>query len=234
MTKDDSYQNYPGFIEAILGLFFEPGSIIERLLSVDRPRYAATILLCLFVTIFAPPIAQQIKYGTTVYRPEAILSIFIAIFFFILIFSLLEGLFLQIIGVEFEFRQLLAAIAYALTPLMLAIWLVYAFNYWASGSLSLVSYLVTGSLNIDDHFLRIIPAAFTVAVLWVLLLFYYSVRVIGDMHPLNAALVTILSVVPAFLSFWMGLLLGDLARPGTVEIFLNILVSPSSLTLYGH
>jgi hypothetical protein len=66
-----------------------------------------------------------------------------------------------------------------------------------------------------------------------LLVFWYSLRALGRLGVVSATALTILSVVPFYGSLLVGLLVGESARPGTIEIFKKILFAPELLTAVG-
>lgn len=220
------------FLDAIFGLLFEPGGTVRTLLAYERPPYGLTIFLALILSIFVPIFAQVYKYGMTVYNGSAILSLSLIVFFTLLIFVLVEGLFLQLLGIPFNLRTLWATIAYCITPFVLAIWLIYLFNYLAMGRLTLVTLFLTGYSALDDRFLRIVPVALFVAQLNVLVVFYHCVRYIGQMEPISGALVTAFSLVPFYVALLIALSIGEIARPGTLGLFEKILLSPATLTYF--
>jgi hypothetical protein len=229
---EKSYEAPPNFLEALFGLIALPGGATEDLLSQEDPPYGATIFLCLFLTLFVPIASQLYKYGVTVYDNNAIFSIFFVIFITLLIFLIVEGLFLQILGVDIPLKHLTSMVAYCTVPFMFAIWLIYLFNYLSTGNLSLLKMLMTGFSVESDRFLQVTPLAFFIAQLMVLLVFFYSIRFLGRMHFFTAFAVTLLSLIPFYLSFIIALLLGNSIRPGTFDIFMQIIASPKALTVF--
>ena len=231
MTKSGKVEPI-GFVEAFLGLVLEPGTTTDVLYRQKSPPYAITLLLALIVTIFVPIAAQLYKYGFAVYRLDMVFPLFIIFTFTFLIFVLLEAILLFVLGVDSSVDDVIASTGYALTPLILAIWLLYLFNYLNNGSLTFVAYLLEGASGEVDSFIQIAPIAFLIAQLWVLLVFFYSIRAMGEMSGLSALLVTIVSTIPFLISLFIGLNVAELARPGTIEVFQKILESPRSLLIY--
>jgi hypothetical protein len=232
MNSRGTKQEDLGFIDALLGLFFEPSSTTEVLLNREKPPFAGTICLCFVLTVFVPIFAQAYKYGVFVFDGTALLSLALVMFFTFLVFVLVEGLFLQLLGVEVNVHQLLAITAYCLTPFVLALWLIYFFNYMAMGRLTLITLLMTGTQAGDDKFMQIVPIAFIVAQLNMWIVLFYSLRFLGSMHVITGLLVTLLSLIPFYLALLIALYIGETAREGTIEIFKSILVSPLNLTVY--
>lgn len=227
-------QDQPNFIETLLGLFFEPSLTTESLFTKQEPPFAGTIVLCFLLTVFVPIFAQAYKYGVFIFDPSALLSLALVMFFTFLVFVLVEGVFLALVGIELSVRQLLALTAYCLTPFVLALWLVYLFNYLAMGRLTLVTLLMTGHVQADDSFMRIVPVAFIVAQLNMWLVLFHSLKYLGSMHLLTAIAITLSSLVPFYIALLIALYIGEVARPGTIEIFKSILISPLNLTVYRY
>ncbi|MBN8550281.1 MAG: hypothetical protein J0M12_13260 [Deltaproteobacteria bacterium] len=228
------HQDQPNFLDAIFGLLFEPGSTVRSLLSAEKPPYGNTILLCFVLSVFVPIAAQVYKYGNTIFNSDAILSLSMIMLFTLLIFVLVEGIFLQLLGIHVTVRQLWSMVAYCVTPFVLALWLIYLFNYLAMGRLTLVTLFMTGSSLDHDKFIRIVPFAVLVAQLNVLVVFFHSVRYLGEMEWLTSALVTFLSLVPFYVALFVALSIGEIARHGTIALFQKVLISPLALTYFGH
>ena len=220
------------FLEALFGLMLQPGETSEELLNCEEPPYGSTLLLCLLLSIFVPVFAQLVKYGMTVYDPEAIFSLFLVIAFSFMFFILIEGVFLRAFGVEFTVRQLYATSCYCLAPLLLALWLIYFFNYLSTGRLSILHLLMTGYMDVPDRFIHIVPIALLIALLNILVVFFYCIRLIGELHAVTALFVSLLSIVPFFAALFVGIVIGEFAHPGTSEAFMRILTSPSALVAY--
>lgn len=222
-----------GFFEALFGLMLRPAATTRVLIQGhSSPPYGATLLLCLFLTVFVPIFAQQWKYGVTSYRLDAVWALLIVFFFTLLVFILLEGIFLLILGINVSANSLIAIVGYALTPLTLALWLIYAFNYFSYGSLSLVTFFLSGQSGAGDTFLRIVPLALLIAQVMVILVFFYAIRTIGEMHYFTGLLSTLISFALLYVSFVLGVFIADVALPGTADTFSTILVTPSRLTAF--
>ncbi len=220
------------FFEALTGLIFEPIVTMESLLSEEDPPYGPAFLLALAISVFVPIFAQVLKYDVSLYRADAFLSMLTVVFFSILSFTILEGLLLQILGVEFRFSQLFALMSYCLAPLSMALWLLYAFNYFSQGSITLLNLLVHGPGISDDNFLHFLPFAFGLVLVSMMLLFFLGIRFLGDMHILTATVVTVFSLIPLATSLIVSVALSELVRPGSAQIFARILASPRFLTVF--
>ena len=207
----------------------QPGETSEELLRSAPPPYPSTLLLCMLLSIFVPIFAQLYKYGQMLYDAEAILSLFLVVIFTFLTFILLEGIFLKIFSVDFSLRQLYASAAYSIAPLLLALWLIYFFNYISTGRLSILQLILNGRLDVPDRFIHVVPIASMIALVNALVVFLYCVRFLGQMHTVTALFLTLLSLGPFLVSVSVGIFLGELAHPGTAEIFFRVLTEPSAL-----
>jgi len=222
----------PSFLEAAAGLLLEPGQTIEELLKEEPPPYVLTFSLALILSIFVPLISQLTKFGITLLDSRVLGSVAIVFIFTFGLFILLEGVFLQLLGINFTVRKLFSILVYSVTPLTLALWLIYGFNYLAAGRLTIVSLLVTGYGSVDDRFLSILPVAVGVVQLMTLV-FYSGLRVMGALGGFTAFMIAVFSLVPFHLSLLTALFLGDVFRPGTINIFMRLLSAPASLSGMG-
>lgn len=222
------------FLEAMVGLVFEPGETAETLFAHERPPYGLTLILCLLLSFFVPIVSQIIKYGYSVYNSDAIVSLIVIIFFTLLIFLFAEGLFLQLLGFDFSPARLFACVAYATAPMLICIWLIYGFNYLTNGRLTLITLFITGYGSVDDHFLQVMPYALFISQLLVLVVFFHSLKYMVRLQTFNALVTTVFSLIPFYGSLIVGLFFGELARPGTIHIFLKILNSPIAMTEFGQ
>ena len=224
--QEDQTEESINFFEAVFGLLLDPGATTEALLKDKRPRFAVSLTLAFIVTILAPMIAQMSKLAVTSPLVRSLISVSVVVCVSVMVFGLLEGLLLELLSFQFTMPRLMAVISYCLTPLTVAIWLIYGFNYFTSGRLSLVSLLLTGYGAMDDRFLKIVPIAAAIALLMMLLNFFHSVRAMGKTHRSTAFALTVVSLIPLVISVAAGLMVGELTRPGTVAIFGRILASP--------
>ncbi len=220
------------FSEALVGLMLEPGNTTETLLNKENPPYSASFLALLMLSIFIPIVAQLVKYDMTIYNPEAIVSLVMVVVFTLLIFVFLELLFLRMFGIEASLRKVFAAASYCCAPILLALWLIYAFNYLSTGRLSILQFLLTGYVDSGDSFMRILPLAVLIAHINVLLVFCYGIRALGNLYTVNAMVFTLFSVLPFYAALFVGVSLGDRINPGTIDIFMKVISSPASLTVY--
>ena len=222
----------PNFIEALFGILAEPGSMTETLLEEDTPPYGFTCLLCLSLTIGVPMLVQYYKYASQpiqLYNLPAVASIFLVFFITLAIFLVLESLLFAILRIPPKFVALASLLCYCLFQLMFALWLVYFFNYLSDGYLSIVEYALTGIPSVSQRFMSILPIAFLIIQINVFLVFFYGVRTLGRLETVNAFALTLVSLVPFYLSLIIAIFLGDLVREGTIEIFQDLLTNSSSI-----
>lgn len=229
----NTYTEKRGFVSSFLGVAFEPSSAIEELFTEEAPPYSLPFLICLCCTIALPVIYQLAMFGMTTYRVDVMLSVAIIIAVTIGIFIIFESIFLAIVGISAPLPKLLAATAYATVPLTIALWLIYGFNYYYNGSLTLVTYLFSGHKSDVDPFLKILPYALWIVNLWVLLVFHYGLKTLSKMGELTSSFTTLMSLAPFYAALLISLYVGNLLRPGTFEIFLNVFTNPGTITYFG-
>lgn len=226
------YREQVGYLEALAGLITAPGATTEQLLAEKNPPHSVALLATLIGTIFGPIILHMYNYRYVIYRPEALFSLLFIFSFTLLIFILIESLFLMIIGISIRIEHVMACIMYSLAPLILFFWLVYIFNYLNNGMLSLVSFILYNNIPLSDRFIKIFPLAVTIVQINTILVFFYGIRFLGEMHTITALSVTMLSLIPLYLSFIISLFIADMASPGILNTFLQLLVSPEHLIYF--
>jgi hypothetical protein len=205
---------------------------VRTLLAYPAPPFGGTIFSCLILTIFVPIAAQVYKYGNSIFDPNVLASLAVIVCLTIVVFLLVEGIFLHLLGINIRVRELWSTIAYCVTPLILALWLIYLFNYLAMHRLTLITLFLTGLSPTDDKFLRIVPIAMFVAQLNILVVFYHCVRYAGQISGLSAFVITLFSLVPFYAALLISLSLAELIRPGTFQLFNKILLSPAAMTYF--
>ena len=210
------------FFDAVIGLTTEPSFVTENLLSEERPPYTLRLISLLGISVLLPLAIFMQRYGVLITKMDLMISITMVALLVILIFGLIELLFLHAVGVDVSISQVLAITAYAVTPFNLFIWLMYLFNYLTSKSLSVFMLIVFGYNGLDDRFLFILPLAIIIAELNVLLVFMYGLRKLGSMHTITATTLTFLSLFPFALSVLIALLIGEIIRPGTYDVMSRV------------
>lgn len=222
----------PSFVQALFGLIVEPNHTTKLLIDRPRPPYVLRFFALVLFTIFAPMAYQLYNFRTVFWRSDAILSLVLIFTFTVLVFILTETIFLFILGIPSSIWQVTACVAYAAVPLIFVTWLVYVFNYFTTGSLTLLNLLLWGQYPIDDAFIRLMPIALTVTQIIVILIFSYGLKHMGELSTPTSLLLTVFSLIPFYSALLVSVYIGELARPGTFAIFLRIIGSPSSLTFF--
>ena len=216
-------EDQENFLEALWGILFEPGEAVPSLLQEDSPRFGLLIPLMFFLAIFVPILSQSYKYGNFIYEHNAVLSLFIVFCLTYITFFILEGIFLSLFGFYFSIRHLVALFAYCLAPFLLALLLVYTFNYLSMGRLSLIAYLMTGLSQADDKFMRVVPIALLIAQVNAMLVFYYGLSFITKAGSTVAFLASLLSLAPFYAALLVSLFVAEHVRPGMMQIFWRML-----------
>lgn len=218
-------QDQPGFFESCIGLVFEPAYSTSVLLDTRNPPHALSCLLLFFVTLATPVIVQLSIYHWKFSNVEAVLGVSLTLSLLLLLFVLLQRILLLILRVKASMHQVFALACYCAVPLTFALLLIYLFNFLSDGRLTVVEFIVTGSAPFSSKFLKVLPFAFLVVQLNILLLFYYGLRVIGRLGFFSGVFITIFSVAPLYGAFIMAAFVGELLHSGTIETFQTLLWS---------
>jgi hypothetical protein len=214
------------FLEALAGLVLAPHETTHILFQDRNPPYGWTLFLCFLASSYVPFFAQNYKYGYDVWDSGVVIGLTLVLFFGLLFFLLLEGIFLQLLKVSFNMQMLFSCVAYSLTPMILALWLVYGFNYLSEGRLTFTTYLLTGFGSLDDRFLKIIPFALGICALWIFLVFIYSMKNMAKVSFIVGLLISTLTLIPFAIAIGFATLVADRVRPGTFEILLSLVNFP--------
>lgn len=213
----------PGFFEAFLGLLLQPGETTEQLLSAPVPPYIVRFLILGVAALYVPLLFELNRYGLGLFQSDVLFSITILCFFSLLVFLVIEALFLNLLGVNISVPQLLGIIAYCLVPATLALLLIYLFNYLSVGRLSLIQYLITGNFEGEDRFIRVMPIVVAIVLMAMLLVFHYGIRFIGEYGHFTGIVLSAFSLLPLYVALLVGLFLAEIARGGTIKIFMRLL-----------
>ena len=225
--RDDRHEI--SFLAAFLGLVIAPYETTETLLTMPRPKYGLRVVLTLFMTILIPIAAQMHYYQRNLYHPKAIASLMIVIILTIVIFTLLENVFLRIIGIKVNLAKLTSTVCYSIAPLVVLIWIMYLLNYLATGNLSFLTIVLNGQAAEDQSYTNVIPWALTFGVGATFFVFFFAIRFLGDLFFTNALIITFLSLIPFYAAFVVGVLCGELINPGTLESLRDMLETPMSM-----
>jgi hypothetical protein len=215
-------ENKVGFLHGIFGLSVTPVSTAERLIKEQFPRHIFTMMLAILLTIFLPFVAEINVRQLDDYRTDIISSILIIIFFTYVIFSIVEMLFLQIIGIDIRLNKMMATTVYAFVPLMVACWMVFITNWFFNGSITLVTKVLTLRGDIDPNVLEVLNIGLYYSICFAVLIFASCIKTITQGSLISALFVTIISLVPMYICLILGVSLAEMALPGTLESVLKI------------
>ena len=221
-----------GFFEAFFGLVTQPAETTNILLLQTRPKYVLRLLGLLYLTLFGPVLYYIFKYGTTVYNPVSVYGLVLVLTFGIMIFVLLEAIFLYLSGIQYTLYHVFALTAYCLAPLIAVFILIYIFNYLSTGSLSFISMLMNSTSLHNDRFLRIIPYALAIAQINVLVVLSHGLKFLGDLHFSSSIIFGLGSIGPAFVALWTAVYLADMGLPGTRNNINEFLSAVSALASF--
>jgi len=223
----------PNFLEAITGLVFEPGYTTDLLLNKNYPPYIPGIIICFLLTVAVPLVAFIVKNNAEFENAASLLGIIFALVFTFVLFILFEGVLLLILRISATPFQLLGIASYCLVPLMFAIWLIYLFNFFSDGRLTVAELMVTGYAPISSQFLKVLPVAFIIVQVNLFLLVFYSLKSIGALSFFSALFITLLSGIPFYLAFILGVFLGDIVHTGTIDTFQTLLLNIDFSVIFG-
>jgi len=213
------------FSEAFLGLVLTPGTTAGLLLERERPRHGVGIFMLFLFVLFLPVFYQMYKYRYLPGLGGSIISLCLIILLTCLMFCLIEWIVLTLMGIEVTLRDIFTISAYSLAPVTMGLWLIYLFNYLTEGDLSVITMYLTGHMPAHDQFMQVVPAAVVVLQLFMLLVFFYSIKYRGDLGGLSAFLISLFSLLPFYFSFLIAAFIGEGVRPGTVDILLSVISS---------
>lgn len=213
----------PSIVEVLFGLVLTPRDTVETLLEYDPPPYRSTCILFFYLTIFIPMIIQYMKYDETVIVPLTIALLFFALTLSLATFIITEAIMLLLLRTEISPGTVVASIAYSLTPVTIAIWIVYIFNYMTNGNLSIVTFILTGMGTLDSGFIRVIPWATLIIALIMFVVLFYCLRFLGSMIWLNALGLTTLSLLPLLFGVAVGLSFAEALSPGSYDALKTLL-----------
>ncbi|MCO6431715.1 MAG: hypothetical protein J5J00_12730 [Deltaproteobacteria bacterium] len=220
------------FLDALFGLVTQPGETAEVLFQPGVRRHILPFLILFAAVVFGPMLLlAQSNYLAV--KSDAISSLALVALFTLFAFVFLEGLMLLIFGLRPAITDLLACAAYTLAPLSAALLILYGFNYLISGNLSMIHMLLGGTMP-EGNFSKVLPYALFVISLDMLLVMIFSLRAVGDLHVFTAFCMSILSFVPIYFALLVGVIVAEIAMPGSKHAFFRLLKSPQGvLSLMG-
>ena len=219
-------------LETVGGLIFEPRTTVENLLDSESPPHAVSLFILLLLTIFGPIFYQFFKYGYNHESIAAVGALFVLIVFSIMVFVMIESWLFIIVGIDCGPSGVFACITYTFAPLIAIIAVVYGYNYYSSGTFSVVNLLVSGRGIMSGSFTKALPVSIGIAQLLVLIVFFYAVRYVGKMHSITSLAVACLSLIPFYLAFLAGLFVAESVHQGIVELVWNLILSVSDPNIF--
>lgn len=210
------------FINSIFGLVTQPSQTCQRLFRQDFPPFIISFAICILLTIFVPIVTQVVYLDLLAYNSTILVSVSVVVFFTLATFTVIELVFLQLLGIEILLEQIIAAIIYSSVPLMVMLWVLYGYNHYQYGSITLITQLLTGYRQLPRDLESILPYFVLVTHLQGIWVFRCCLKQIGGLQSATAFLVTVVSVVPFYICFLIALALSEYAAPGTIKIIVNV------------
>lgn len=184
-----------GLLDILISLPVDPAGMLRYLLLERRtPPYLISVPIALLLVLVAP--CLYLQYKLRMYAPNAqiaaavttttILTIVAFVFFMTVLLKLLL--------IQARPLQVLAATLYSLAsfiPVMLAYYLL---NFLASGKLTILSYLASGTSSHDDWVVDLFPLVIQFATLLTFFIFMSAVRVLGSSKPISAITTAVLAI----------------------------------------
>lgn len=191
-----------GLLDILLSLPVDPAGMLRHVLLERRtPPYIAAIPIALVLVLVAPCLYFQ--YRVRMYPPDAQMGLAVTTTsaLTILLFVFFTTVLLKLLLIKARPIQVLAATLYSLAsfiPFMLAYYLL---NFLASGRLTILAYLASGTSNQDDWVIGLFPVTVRFATVSCFFIFANAIRVLGSaktMSAISTAVLAIPVVVGAF------------------------------------
>ncbi len=207
----------------------EPYATVLQLIET-RPASIPYKLLTILITSLFLPLFIFVGLNPELGGGDVVVGLLLASAVVLVLFVVLEAILLKVFGIEATLEDAFAITSYATTPLILFVWLVYAFNLGTSGSLTIFSAILSGNAHYNDNFLIVIPYAFILIQMNCALIMFYSLRKLGELHAISTIVVVLFSIVVGYVSSAVGLLVGEVASPGLMGVVSQRLI-PNSESL---
>lgn len=215
----------PNFLATLSGLLLAPRETTEFLLQQRDPPFAATLLLCLVLSVWVPAASQSHKYGYDIFQTYALFRFTFMFGAAFLLFLFLETLLLIALRIPATVRLTFACSAYAWAPLIIWIWIVHAVNFFVSGHLTLLTILILGYGSVSPPFSVFLPWALLISAFLVVRVFAYSIQAIAGFQIVSATVAVLFSILPLLLSSLFALVASEIIWPGTLRMIHEILSS---------
>lgn len=184
-----------GLLDILISLPVDPAGMLRYLLLERRkPPYLLATPIALLLVLVAPCLYFQ--YKMRMYPPNAQVGIAVATttVMTVLSFVFFMTVLLRLLMITARPIQVLAATLYSLAsfiPFMLGFYLL---NFVASGRLSILSYLASGTYNHDDWVIDLFPIMIRFATASCFLIFANGVRVLGSSKLISAITTSLLAI----------------------------------------
>jgi len=234
MATVNRYQkNDLNFVQSFLGLVFRPLATVEKLFKEPRPHHAVGLILIFLLTVLVPAVTSVHIHGKLMYQPLSVVSLLLVLILTLIYFVFIESFFLTVFSVNVSISGLAQAVVFCLAPLTVIIWGMYAINYITNGTLTLVTFVLSGEAALDDKFINAVPYIINIGFFVTLLILHQAIRLMGDLFFTNAFILALFSIFPLHLALILAVLSANAIQPGTIDIFIQLIYAPASLVLGG-
>ena len=210
------------FLKTLTGLCIEPGKTTTRLLNFETPPHIMLSFLFVMLSIFGPIVLYYTKFPNpkiTEINIASLYLIFIITFFF---FVISEFFTLRCFGVVASFAQVIATAVYCLVPVAFIILGFYVYNIIKTDSLSVLPYILgTQGMSSKDQVFKILLVCLYGCVGMASIVLYYSVKLIGYMHPVTASFTVALSILPLLISVLVAFVINQSFFPNIPFVLLK-------------
>lgn len=208
-------------LDTLISLPIDPAGMMRHLLRERRyPPYLVLAPLSTFLVLVAPTLWYQHYMGLQSTVPEINYSIAMTVVLTLIWFSLLMSVLFKILLLSVTPGKVWAASLYCLASLIPFMAAFYLGNFFASGHLSILSYLATGQAKGSDWFLEFFPTCAKFALLFSFYLFVNAVRALTDAKFVSAFSMAVLAIPVLIGSFVVSLTISDVLFPDTgAEVF---------------
>jgi len=216
-------------LDTVIGLVIAPGETTQLLLSAPYPRYGLPILLLFYLSILVPVAIQSMMSGMLLYHEKALAALLVIPTLTVVLFVFAEAVFLRFFAIRPSFAKLASSICYALMPLITIFLAMYVINYMASGSIAYLTIVLNGYAAENVAYKQVVPWVVSVGFLLSFIVFFHSLKTLGDLYPINALMIALLSMLPLVGAFTVAVVTADFLLKGLSGVFQEILLAPSSM-----
>jgi hypothetical protein len=192
------------------------------------------ILLLLVITILAPVLASHYIHGRLMYEPMALVSLLLVLILTCIYFIFIESIFLLIFGVNASISGLAHSVCYSMPPVIFILWIMYVANYCTTGTISFVTFAMTGYAADDDPFIKAAPVILNIGFCVAFFVFFRAIKLMGDMFNTNAVIIGVLSIFPFHVGLILAVITANFIHPGTSDTFIQLIYAPATLIVGGN